>query len=446
MSFPAIERRCPLNVQSVGATGRSAKELNLAWGGVDRNALDVVRRLVEARFQALLVGGCVRDLLLGAAPKDFDVATDATPQQVRRLFSRSRLVGRRFKIAHVYYGRNIVEVSTFRRGLDGEEARGQASSADGLILRDNAYGTLEEDAFRRDFTVNALYYDPQEDEILDFVGGLEDLERRRLRFIGPARERLLEDPVRLLRALRFQAKLGFDLDADITADIDLAAQRLAAIPPARLFEEFNKMFLAGFAAEAWRILAPTPVRAALFPAAPPDSRLIRLAMANTDQRIVAGKPVTPSFLLAALLWEDFRARMDELLAARDGERKFAEAARVAAQASIAAQRQTISMPRRHSSFMDDVWLLQERLEIRRPKNARRALHHPRFRAAYDLLKLRSEAGLANPELARWWTEIQEADGEQRATMLDALTEARPRKPRRRRGRRHPRSRPATDSA
>lgn len=431
-----------MNVQSVAAAQGNAKELKVPRGGVDRNALDVVRRLVKARFQALLVGGCVRDLLLGAAPKDFDVATDATPQQVRKLFSRSRLVGRRFKIAHVHYGRNIVEVSTFRRGLDGGEARGQASSADGLILRDNAYGTLEEDAFRRDFTVNALYYDPQEEEILDFVGGIHDLQRRRLRFIGPARERLLEDPVRLLRALRFQAKLGFALDADITADIGLAAQRLAAIPPARLFEEFNKMFLAGFAAEAWRILAPTPARAALFPAAPPDSQLIRLAMANTDQRIAEGRPVTSSFLLAALLWEDFRARMDELLAARGGKRQCAEAARVAAQESIAVQRQTIAMPRRHSSFVGDVWLLQERLEARRPANARRDLSHPRFRAAYDFLKLRSEAGLANPELARWWTEIQEADGERRTAMLEALAEARPPRPRRRRGRRRPRSRPA----
>lgn len=418
----------------------NAKALNVTRDGVDRSALDVVRRLAKAKFRALLVGGCVRDLLLGASPKDFDIATDATPEQVRRQFPRSRLVGRRFKIAHVYYGRDIVEVSTFRRGMAGEKARGHAAQADGLILRDNAYGTLEEDAFRRDFTVNALYYDPQEEEILDFVGGIEDLQRRRLRFIGPSRERLLEDPVRLLRALRFQAKLGFDLDSGITADIGLAARRLAAIPPARLFEEFNKMFLAGFAAEAWRILAPTPVRAALFPAAPPGCPLIRLAMANTDQRIAEDRPVTPGFLLAALLWEDFRARLNELLAAQSGKRKFAEAALIAAQEAIAAQRRTISMPRRHSRFMEDVWLLQERLEVRRPKHVRRALAHPRFRAAYDFLALRAAAEQIGADLIDWWTEIQQADEPQQEATLQALPEAQPRKPRRRRGRRRARNR------
>ena len=387
---------------------------------VDPNALDVVSRLKEAGFQALLVGGCVRDLLLGAAPQDFDVATDATPEQVRRLFRRSRMVGRRFKIAHVHYGREFVEVSTFRKLLAADEEGDHAAHPTGLILRDNAYGTLDEDAFRRDFTVNALYYDPHDEEILDFVGGIEDIERHCLRCIGNPRERLREDPVRLLRAMRFQAKLGFDLDAGITRDENLTAERLTAIPPARLFEEFTKLFLTGYAANAWRIVRASPVRGVLFPTVPPDSPLIRLAMNNTDQRIVDDKPVTPGFLLAVLLWEDYRSRIDELTASGSATRKPKEAAPVAAHEAIAAQRLTISIPRRFSNFVDDVWHLQERLETRRPKQVPRTLHHPRFRAAYDFLLLRAEIGTVDQGLADWWEEIQSADGERRDAMLNAL--------------------------
>ena len=406
---------------------------------VDPNALDVVSRLREAGFQALLVGGCVRDLLLGAAPKDFDVATDATPEQVRRLFRRSRMVGRRFKIAHVHYGREFVEVSTFRKLLAADEEGDHAAHPTGLILRDNAYGRLDEDAFRRDFTVNALYYDPHDDEILDFVGGIEDIERHCLRCIGNPRERLREDPVRLLRAMRFQAKLGFDLDAGITRDEDLTAERLTAIPPARLFEEFTKLFLTGHAANAWRIVKASPVRSVLFPTVPPDSPLIGLAMDNTDLRIAEDKPVTPGFLLAVILWEDYRARIDELTASAGARRKPREAAPVAAHEAIAAQRRTISIPRRFSSFVHDIWHLQDRLEARRPKQVLRALNHPRFRAAYDFLLLRAEIGTVDSSLAQWWEAIQDADGERRDAMLTALgtnaSKSKRRRRRRRRGRR-----------
>lgn len=406
---------------------------------VDPNALDVVSRLREAGFQALLVGGCVRDLLLGAAPKDFDVATDATPEQVRRLFRRSRMVGRRFKIAHVHYGREFVEVSTFRKLLAADEEGDHAAHPTGLILRDNAYGRLDEDAFRRDFTVNALYYDPHDDEILDFVGGIEDIERHCLRCIGNPRERLREDPVRLLRAMRFQAKLGFDLDAGITRDEDLTAERLTAIPPARLFEEFTKLFLTGHAANAWRIVKASPVRSVLFPTVPPDSPLIGLAMDNTDLRVAQDKPVTPGFLLAVILWEDYRARIDELTASGGARRKPREAAPVAAHEAIAAQRRTISIPRRFSSFVYDIWHLQERLEARRPKQVLRALNHPRFRAAYDFLLLRADIGTVESSLAQWWEAIQDADGERRDAMLTALgtnaSKSKRRRRRRRRGRR-----------
>ena len=428
-----------MNAQSAAVTKLNAKALNVTRDRVDPNALDVVSRLRDAGFRALLVGGCVRDLLLGAAPKDFDVATDATPEQVRRLFRRSRMVGRRFKIAHVHYGREFVEVSTFRKLLAADEEGDHAAHPTGLILRDNAYGTLDEDAFRRDFTVNALYYDPHDDEILDFVGGIDDIKRHCLRCIGNPRERLREDPVRLLRAMRFQAKLGFILEAGITRDESPTAERLTAIPPARLFEEFLKLFLTGYAANAWRIVKASPVRGVLFPTVPSDNPLILLAMENTDRRIADEKPVTPGFLLAVMLWEDYRSRIEELLASRGTKRKPKEAALVAAHESIAAQRLTIAIPRRFSSFVLDIWHLQERLETRRPSQVSRTLNHPRFRAAYDFLLLRAEVETVDRSLARWWEEIQDADTERRDAMVNALRGGAPgskrRRRRRRRGRR-----------
>ena len=422
-----------MNAHSTAVTKLNAGPLNVTRDRVDPNALDVVTRLKEAGFQALLVGGCVRDLLLGAEPKDFDVATDATPEQVRRLFRRSRMVGRRFKIAHVHYGREFVEVSTFRRLLAADEEGDHAAHPTGLILRDNAYGTLNEDAFRRDFTVNALYYDPHDEEILDFVGGLEDLERHRLRFIGNPTERLREDPVRLLRALRFQAKLGFDLDDGITCDAELTARRLTDIPPARLFEEFTKIFLTGYAVNAWRTIKSSPVRATLFPTVPPDSLLIDLAMQSTDRRIAEDKPVTPGFMLGIMLWEDYRSRINKFTAAKGANRMSREAAVVAAHEAIAAQRATISIPRRFSSFVHDIWHLQGRLEARRPKHISPALHHPRFRAAFDFLLLRAEAGFIDPRLTDWWAEIQEAAGERRDAMVKELGGGATGRRRRRRG-------------
>ncbi len=398
----------------------ASRPLNVSQKQVDANALDVLKRLKAAGFEALLVGGCVRDLLLGAHPKDFDVATSATPEQVRALFRRSRMVGRRFRIAHVRYGRNIIEVSTFRKA----PVRGGDSllhkEANGMILRDNAYGTLEEDAFRRDFTVNALYYNPQAEEILDYVGGMEDLRQSRLRFIGQARERLLEDPVRLLRAIRFQAKLGLELDSEARAGLADAAVRLPDVAPARLFDECTKLFLTGHAENAWRLMEQTPIRTALFPATPPHSALVRLAMASTDRRIAAGNSVTFGFLLAVMLWEDYRARLRELTSPAAGMGKK-EAAVAAAFAALADQRRIIALPRRHSHFVIDVWRLQQHLQGRSPKRAERAQQHRRFRAAYDFLMLRSQAGLVDSQLAEWWTDLQQATPAQQADMIAALS-------------------------
>jgi poly(A) polymerase len=409
---------------------------------VDPNALDVTDRLAQAGFQALLVGGCVRDLLLGATPKDFDVATNATPEEVRQVFRRSRLVGRRFRIAHVRYGRNLIEVSTFRRTHAAEEDE-RRHSEEGLILRDNVYGTLEEDAFRRDFTINALYYDPQTEQVLDFVGGLTDLDNADLKFIGDAQVRLREDPVRILRAVRFQAKLDFKLDPAIATHFADTAERLASIPPARLFDELTKLLMSGYAATAWAILAPTPLRAALFPNTPPDAEIVHLAMANTDTRIAEGKPVTPGFLLAVLMWHDYLARTHEL---GEGKRP-AEARVLAATRTLSEQQQIIAIPRRFSLFVRDVWGLQSRLEARYPRYIDRAMQHPRFRAAYDFLLLRAETGEVTDageplqEMADWWTTYQDADEDVREEMLEARRSSQPKKRRRRRSSRRNR-RPA----
>ncbi len=427
-------RKTPAKETSAPATKLKARAFNVSRDRVDANALDVVDRLRNAGFCALLVGGCVRDLLLGAAPKDFDVATDARPEQVRGLFRRSRLVGRRFKIVHVHYGRKFIEVSTFRKLPANDEKGDRAAHPTGLILRDNAYGSLHEDAFRRDFTVNALYYDPHTDEILDFIDGFKDLQRHQLRFIGNSQERLREDPVRLLRALRFQAKLGFNLDEGITHDDQSTAKRLTAIPPARLFEEFIKLFLSGYANNAWQAIQASPVRPVLFPTVPPDSPLIRLAMHSTDRRIAEDKPVTPAFLLAVMLWEDYCQRIKELTGGRRANRKTKEAAPVAAHEAIAEQRLRVAIPRRLVSFIYDIWHLQERLQIRQPKQVVNTLNHRRFRAAFDLLLLRAEAGTVATELAAWWEEIQSADQEHRETMLKGLVNRPSTNRRRRRGR------------
>ena len=411
-----------MKIETAVATKLSSRSLKVYREQVDPNAFDVLTKLKEAGFQAFLVGGCVRDLLLNAAPKDFDVATNATPEQVRRLFRRSRLVGRRFKIAHVRYGRNLIEVSTFRKAPHGNEK----ANGNGVILRDNVYGALDDDAFRRDFTVNALYYDPHEEEILDYVGGIEDIKKRRLRLIGEARQRLAEDPVRLLRALRFKAKLGFDLDKTITEHAAAASVQLQDIPAARLFDEFSKMLLSGYATNAWRLLQRTPIRRTLFPATPPESRLVSLAMENTDRRIAQGRPVTAGFLLAVLLWDDYRAKF-KAAAAHLGGKSKSEAQAVAAFDSLAAQRRIIALPRRHGSFVADVWRLQKHLEERRPKHALKALRHPKFRAAYDFLLLRAEADLVDPPLAAWWTELQQAPPHQQDAMIAALNGPRRRK-------------------
>ncbi len=398
---------------------------------VSKNAVAVIDKLRSGGFDAYLVGGCVRDLLLGVVPKDFDVATDATPEDVRRVFPRVRLVGRRFRIAHVREGREVLEVSTFRRTLDDEEdAPPQHLSEDGMILRDNVYGRIDEDAFRRDFTVNALYYDPVADVVLDYCNGMADIDGRTLRLIGDPERRFREDPVRILRALRFAAKLDLRLHADTHDAIAPMCEMLNAIPAARLFDEFTKMFMTGHGEQVFELLCQHELVDILFPLPPDGDVLPRLALASTDRRIKEDKPVTPGFLLAAFLWPEYVERADLALAEANGSRQRAAAAQEElARSVLAAQQSTLAIPRRHSWFVRDVWRLQPMLDRRTSPNADKLLAHTRFRAAYDFLLLRIEAGEAEEELGQWWTEVQTQDGRE---LPDRLPRQQPRRRRRRR--------------
>lgn len=389
----------------------------------------MVEALRNAGFDAYLVGGCVRDLLLNGMPKDFDVATSATPEQVKSVFRRARLVGRRFRIAHVRFRGEIIEVSTFRRHQDIDEEkdiRVSHRSEEGVILRDNAYGTLEEDAFRRDFTINALYYDPIDDVILDFTQGLADIDSRTLRLIGDPLTRFREDPVRILRAVRFAAKLNFKID-DATAEaIEPMSELLTAIPPARLFDEFNKLFMNGNAQAAWALMWNYDLPEILFPISREDDSIVTAALNSTDNRVSEEKPVTPGFLLAAMCWPEYQRRSAESATMQNA----ADERMKAAHAVTTEQQLTIAFPRRFSMFVRDVWNLQTRLEQTSQRNLSRTLGHPRFRAAYDFLVLRSETGDADKEVAKWWTNIQEVDSD--GTKSPTGKDLKPRKRRRRR--------------
>lgn len=386
------------------------------------NALKVMSRLRGAGYQAYLVGGAVRDLLLGGHPKDFDIATDATPEAVNGLFRNSRIIGRRFRIVHVRFGREIIEVTTFRGhhsnadGNSGNEHHARQSDK-GLLLRDNVFGTLEEDAVRRDLTVNALYYDAGNFEVFDHAGGLEDLKARRIRVIGDPAQRYTEDPVRMLRVLRFAAKLDFTIEAATAEAIARCAHLLLEIPAARLFDEFMKLFMSGHAQSTLEKLVEYDLLRFMFPETcvemetdPKALPLIRAAMRNTDQRIAVGKPVTPAFILAAILWPVASAQAEQLQ--EQGEAPIA-AMHSAAQLTIAEAAQHLSIPRRFSQPMREIWEYQLRLINRRGRKAAELVEQRRFRAAYDFLLLREETGEETDGLGDWWTQFQELPPEER---------------------------------
>ncbi len=390
-----------------------AVSITLKADQLNLNARKVVKRLHESGYEAYLVGGCVRDLLLDKMPKDFDVSTNAHPEEVRELFRNSRMVGRRFKIVHVRFGREIVEVATFRAEHPEEDHETYDSShisEGGMILSDNRYGTFREDARRRDFTINALYYDPDSQEVLDPLEGIKDLEDRQIRLIGTPEDRYREDPVRMLRAIRFKAKLGFEIEENTREAITEFGYLLQDIPPARLFEEVLKLFMSGYAQEAFTGLAKEDAFRWLFPdtqnllAEPHYKQLIELALESTDTRIGNDMPVTPAFIFAALLWGPFLKERQRLI---DDEGITVYAANMEAANNVVAKQQLFtSIPKRFSGPMRDIWFLQFRLPNKTGKKAVAVASHKRFRAAYDFLLLREKSGEAPEGLGAFWTQYQ----------------------------------------
>jgi len=403
---------------------------------ISKAALNVLYGLKDAGYESYLVGGCVRDLMLGREPKDFDIATDASPEQVKEVFGRGcRLIGRRFRLAHVRFGREVIEVATFRAQHSGEEAGGVME--DGMILRDNVFGTIEDDAWRRDFTVNALYYNIRDFSVIDYVGGVDDLKRGLLHVIGDAETRYREDPVRMLRAARFAAKLGLRIHPDSEKPIFALASLLQDIPPSRLYEEVLKLFQAGCAVQSFEQLRHYGLFGAMFPFTEhclsqqkDDYPLVLLiqALENTDARIQADKPVTPAFLFAALLWEPLRQLLEQLLAHGKTE---VQAMQDAARQVLGEQARFVMLPKRFSLRTRDIWHMQPRLRRNNGKRALLLMENASFRAAYDFLLLRAESGEDElRELAEWWTRIQEVDDEERLAMCGPSQKNR--RPRRRR--------------
>ena len=381
-------------------------EHNISRSNISENALKVLYRLKNAGYKAYLVGGSVRDLLLGLKPKDFDVVTDARPEQIRELFRNCRLIGRRFRLAHVRFGREIIEVSTFRAPHHTAE---EGHTEDGRIVRDNVYGDIDDDVWRRDFTVNALFYNIEDFSIVDYVGGLNDIKTRQLRLIGDPVERYREDPVRMLRAIRFAVKLGFTLHPATERPITELDHLLQDIPSARLFEEFMKLFMSGCALTAYNQLRRYGLFMHLFPEADQaldkDSggfihKLLSNAFKNTDVRLAEDKPVTPGFLIAALLWSPM-IRLAENYKSNGLSEMDADS--LASDAVISRQVKSISMPRRFTQMAREIWSLQTRLKHHHGNRPYRLISHPRFRAAYDFLLLRRDAGDNVRELADWWT-------------------------------------------
>jgi len=412
------------------AQGIAYAQHKVGRGGISESAQRVTDGLQAAGFQAYVVGGAVRDLLLGCKPKDFDVATDATPEQVKRVFRRARLIGRRFKLVHVMFGNDTVEVSTFRRAIEADEAE---TDAHGRILRDNEFGDMEQDAARRDFTANALFYDPATQEIIDFHHGYADIRANVLRMIGDPEVRYREDPVRMLRAVRLAAKLGMKIDPATVAPIAKMKELLSNVPEARLFDEMLKLLLSGHALACIKKLRAKGLHHGLLPMLdvileqPMGEKFVMAALHNTDQRIAEEKPTSPAFLFAALLWHEVLATWKAKQAA--GEKPIG-ALHEAMDEVLARQRAKLAIPRRYDTVMKELWLLQPRFEQRGGQRPFRLLALPRFRAAYDFLLLRCESGEVDPELGEWWTEFQHADEARRTEMLQPDNGA-PKKRRRR---------------
>ncbi len=418
---------------------------------ISKAALNVLYGLHDAGFQALLVGGGVRDELLGLQPKDYDVATDARPEEVKEVFRRCRLIGRRFRLAHVRFGNEIIEVATFRAAPrapdeggddDNDDAAGEGHhelDESGRILRDNVYGSLEQDAVRRDFTINALYYDIADFSIVDHVGGMRDLQDKRLRLIGDPETRYREDPVRILRALRFSAKLGFTIDKAAAAPIPALKHTLLDVPPARIFDELQKMLLCDHAQECFAALRKHGLIELLLPVVaesfsdPKAVALIEAALASTEERVREDKPVSPAFLLACLLWFPMRERQVELEASGLPPMQALAAASDGLFSQIATR---VAIPRRFSGTVNEIWHLQHRFTQRRGKRPLRLIEHKRYRAAWDFLGLREQVGDCEVGLTAWWDTFASANGSDRERLQETVPAdragAQPRRRKRRR--------------
>lgn len=399
-------------------------------------ARKVTSSLQEAGFSAFVVGGAVRDLLLGRKPKDFDVATDADPDQVRAIFRRSRIIGRRFRLVHVMCGAEVIEVSTFRRSHasdESEEAGEGRTDVHGRVLADNVFGNMEEDAQRRDFTVNALFYDPSTEEIWDYHGGYADLRESRLRMIGDPATRYREDPVRMLRAVRFAAKLGMELDRKTEAPIETLGELLQHVPEARLFEEMLKLLMSGHSVPCILELRRAGLHHGLLPMLdvileqPMGERFVMAALRNTDERVAEEKPVSPAFLFASLLWHEVLVAWKA--AQEKGERPV-PALFDAMDHVLGLQQEKLAIPRRYTATMKEIWSLQSRFLQRSGRRPYLLLEHPRFRAGYDFLVLRCQSGEVDAAVGKWWEDFQAASSEAREGML--LADEAPKRRRRRR--------------
>jgi poly(A) polymerase len=434
---------------------------------ISKNAVRVTDTLQQAGFRAFIVGGAVRDLLLGVAPKDFDVATDATPDEVVKLFRRARLIGRRFQIVHVQFGQEIIEVSTFRALVDTPpvpdadphdaaeadlraatsepprrlrraelDRRTHAVDSSGRVLRDNVWGEQHEDATRRDFTVNAMYYDPAAQTVLDYHNGMADMRTRTLRMIGDPATRFREDPVRMLRIVRFAAKLAFEIDPATRQPIAELADLINNVPAARLFDEMLKLLLSGQALACLTRLRAEGLHHGLLPLLdvvleePQGERFIKLALTNTDERVRAGKPVSPGFLFASLLWHEMQQRWQQYL--QEGEHQIPALHR-AMDDVLDQQTDKLAIQKRYTADMREIWGLQPRLEKRSGRSALKLLEHQRFRAGYDFLLLRCESGELDMSVCQWWTEFINSDSTAREALLArGASEHSPAKRRRRR--------------
>jgi poly(A) polymerase len=395
----------------------SASEHGIDRTRVSRGAIKTCETLQAAGFRAYIVGGAVRDLLLGLTPKDFDVATDATPEQVRSRFRRAIIIGRRFRLVHVMFGSETIETSTFR-SLGGGE---RETDAHGRVLADNVFGEQHEDAARRDFTVNALYYDPGSGEVLDYHSGVADLRKRRLRIIGEPEQRYREDPVRMLRVVRFAAKLGFEIDARTREPIGRLAELIENVPAARLFDEMLKLLTSGHSVACIERLRAEGLHHGLLPLLdvileqPLGERFVMLALSRTDERVRAGRSIAPGFLFATLLWNEVLARWSVRVAA--GEHRI-PALDIAIDEVLDTQASKLALQRRYCADMREIWMLQPRFERRTGSAPVRLMEHLRFRAGYDFLLLRCDCGEVELSLGQWWTEFIDADDEERTRLTD----------------------------